>query len=140
MSQQTRPTRPVRLGVKIAIGVAIAAAMPLFTACGSSGSADAAPSSASTPGPAQKLADLDGDKHPADDYQHALDALAPKCTQDEEHLAALANGTFEDLRKNNVTDESELSVLQHLSASVPKGAKTDCQSVAAAYAVLREQH
>lgn len=151
---------------KIAIGAAVAVCAPIFIAGAVSGAKDslgnhsatttatannaaaeprpaqssaAASAKPSTPAPAQMLADLDGDTRPASDYQHALDALAPKCTQDEYHIAALAHGTLEDLQKNGVTDETELSVLQHLNGSVPAGApRMDCQSVAAAYAVLRE--
>jgi hypothetical protein len=96
--------------------------------------------SKSKPGPAQMLADLDGDKHPASDYQQVLDQLTPKCTQDEYTVASYVYATLEDLRKNNITDETELTVLQHLNGSLPGGSgKTDCQSIAAAYLVLREQ-
>jgi hypothetical protein len=94
---------------------------------------------AATPGPAKMLADLDTGRYPVGDYQHALDALAPKCKQDEQHIAGIANGTLEDLQKNGVTDETELSVLQHLDQSIPKGApRMDCVSIAASYATLRE--
>ena len=93
----------------------------------------------STSGPAKMLADLDGGRYPVSDYQHALNALAPKCKQDEQHIAGIANGTLEDLQKNGVTDETELSVLQHLDGSIPKGApRMDCIGVAASYATLRE--
>ncbi|MDJ0342297.1 hypothetical protein QMK19_03725 [Streptomyces sp. H10-C2] len=154
-------------GKKLAIGAAVLAGAPFVIAGAISGAKDnlahhsaasptatvssapettkavtPLPSTASpapsTPGPAQMLADLDGDTHPVADYQRALDSLAPKCTQDKPHIAAIAHATLGDLRKNGVDDETELSVLQHLNASAPGGGTMDCTSVAAAYAVLRE--
>lgn len=154
---------------KIAIGVAVLIAAPPFiagmvagvkdasrhdgtaaaaTPAVSSSRPDAPPSAkpkpspatrAATPGPAKMLADLDAGRYPVGDYQHALDALAPKCKQDEQHIAGIANSTLEDLQKNGVTDETELSVLQHLDQSIPKGApRMDCAGIAASYATLRE--
>lgn len=96
--------------------------------------------SSAAPSPAQMLADLDGDKQPVGAYQAALDALGPKCTQDEAHIAGLGDAGYQDLVKNGVTDETRLTVLQHLSDSLPAGmGKTDCASVLSAYLVLREQ-
>lgn len=168
MSQQPAPApkRPLSRGKKIAIGVVVLIAAPPFIAGVASGVKDsgqhgtaaaaATPSSsqpemkpsekskpsatrAATPGPAKMLADLDAGRYPVGDYQHALDALAPKCKQDEQHIAGIANGTLEDLQKNGVTDETELSVLQHLDQSIPKGApRMDCVGIAASYATLRE--
>jgi len=89
--------------------------------------------------PAQMLADLDGDNHPAGDYQQVLDQLTPKCNEDEYTLASYVFATLADLRKNNIDDETELSVLQHLNESLPDiGQKTECKQIAAAYLVLRE--
>ncbi|MFJ1606505.1 hypothetical protein ACIOHS_24480 [Streptomyces sp. NPDC088253] len=94
---------------------------------------------ASTPGPAQRLADLDGIGRPAGMYQQVLDALAPRCTEDRPRLTAIVNSTLGDLKKNGVDDEDEFSVLQHLEQSVPAGnPRVNCASVAAAYATLRE--
>ena len=162
------PKPPLSRGKKIAIGVAVAVAAPAFIAGMVSGIKDAAhpagtpaaatpttshsgpavravkaspePSrKASTPGPAQMLADLDGNAHPAAAYQRALDALAPKCTQDRKNIAGIGNATLQDLQKNGITDETELSVLEHLNQSLPAGTpRTDCVSIAAAYATLRE--
>lgn len=161
--------RPLSRGKKIAIGVVVLIAAPPFIAGMVSGVKDAGqhdstaasatpvasssrpetkPSAkpkpnpatrAATPGPAKMLADLDAGRYPISDYQHALDALAPKCKQDEQHIAGIANSTLEDLQKNGVTDETELSVLQHLDQSIPKGApRMDCVGIAASYATLRE--
>lgn len=162
------PKPPLSRGKKIAIGVAVALAAPAFIAGMVSGVNDAAHPSgtpaaalpatnhsspavkavkasptasrkADTPGPAQMLADLDGNAHPAATYQRALDALAPKCTQDRKSIAGIGNATLEDLQKNGISDETELSVLEHLDESLPAGSpRTDCVSIAAAYATLRE--
>lgn len=85
------------------------------------------------------LADLDGDTTPLGQYEAALNALEPKCTQDQAGIAALANAGYQDLVKNGVTDETRLSVMQHLAGSVPAGTvRVDCASVLSAYLVLRE--
>lgn len=89
--------------------------------------------------PAQMLADLDGDTSPVTDYQAALNALAPKCTQDEVHIAGLGDAGYKDLVLNGVTDETRLTVLQHLDQSIPASVgKTDCTGMLSAYLVLRE--
>jgi hypothetical protein len=162
------PRRPLSKGKKIAIGVAVLLAVPPFIAGAISGAkgsghhnstaapaashsrpaskaakAPAAPSRKQaahpTPGPAQKLADLDGNAQPVAAYQRALDALAPKCTQGRARIAAIGNATLQDLQENGITDETELSVLRHLNDSLPAGSpRTDCVSIAAAYATLRE--
>lgn len=95
-------------------------------------------SSPAEPGPAQKLADLDGNVRPADQYQKALDAWAARCTERPEQLAGYAYATVEDLRKNGVTDETEYSALVHLKDSIPAGTKMRCDDVAASYLALRE--
>ena len=98
-----------------------------------------APATSASASPAQMLADLDGDTTPVSDYQTALDLLAPKCTQDEYNIAALAYATYNDLVKNGVKDETRLTVLQHLNQSIPDSlGKTDCGQMLAAYATLRE--
>lgn len=100
----------------------------------------AAPVTSAPVGPAQMVADLDGDKSPVADYQAAIDALRPKCTQDAMAIAGLGDAGYQDLVKNGVTDETRLTVLQHLSNSIPASmGKTDCTSILSAYLVLREQ-
>ncbi|MET9036959.1 hypothetical protein [Streptomyces mirabilis] len=163
------PKKPLSRGKKIAIGVGVLIAAPPFiagmvsgvkdTATHETSAAAATPAAShsspaakpsaktkralathpSTPGPAQKLADLDGTGRPASVYQQVLDALAPRCTENRPHLTAVVNATLEDLQKNGVNDEDEFSVLQHLEQSVPAGnPRVNCASVAAAYATLRE--
>ncbi|MGW3025851.1 hypothetical protein [Streptomyces sp. NPDC001221] len=95
-------------------------------------------SSSTTPGPAQKLADLDGDVRPVDQYQKALDAWATRCSEGPEQLAGYAYATVEDLQKHGVTDETEYSALVHLKDAVPAGTKTKCEDIAASYLILRE--
>lgn len=105
----------------------------------SDGTPAAAPATSATASSAQMLADLDGDTSPVGDYQAVLDALAPKCTQDEYHIAALGYSGYNDLAKNGVHDETRLTVLQHLDQSIPASlGKTDCVGMMAAYLTLRE--
>ncbi|MER5922782.1 hypothetical protein [Streptomyces mirabilis] len=163
------PKKPLSRGKKIAIGIGVLIAAPSLVAGvisgvkgaathdtsaaaatpGASHSGPAATPSAkkkralathpSTPGPAQKLADLDGIGRPASMYQQVLDALAPRCTENRPRLTAIVTSTLEDLKKNGVDDEDGFSVLQHLEQSVPAGnPRVNCASVAAAYATLRE--
>ncbi|MGW0833399.1 hypothetical protein [Streptomyces prunicolor] len=102
-------------------------------------SGPAAKPSASTAGPAQKLADLDGIGRPADQYQQVLDALAPRCTEDKPRLTAVVSSTLEHLKKNGVDDEDAFSLLQHLEQLVPAGnPRVNCASAAATYATQRE--
>jgi hypothetical protein len=99
----------------------------------------AAPVAGTAVSPAQMLDDLDGDKNPVADYQAALDALAPKCTQDAVHIAGLGDAGYQDLVKNGITDETRLTVLQHLDQSIPASiGKTDCAGMLSGYLVLRE--
>ncbi|MFJ8361395.1 hypothetical protein [Streptomyces sp. NPDC093984] len=165
------PKKPLSRGKKIAIGIGVLIAAPPLIAGMVSGVKDAAThdtsaaaatpvashsspaakssaktngtlaTHASTPGPAQKLADLDGNGRPASEYQQVLDALAPRCTEDRPRLTAVVNATRQDLKKNGVEDEDDFSVLQHLEQSVPAGnPRVNCASVAAAYATLREEN
>jgi hypothetical protein len=107
---------------------------------GSGATSAAEPATSAPASPAQMLADLDGDVNPVSSYQAAVDALAPKCTQDEVHIAGLGDAGYKDLIKNGITDETRLSVLQHLSDSIPASlGKTDCTAMLSAYLVLREQ-
>lgn len=102
-------------------------------------SSPAAKPSASTPGPAQKLADLDGIGRPADQYQQVLDALAPRCTEDRPRLTTVVSSTLGHLKKNGVDDEDAFSLLQHLEQFVPAGnPRVNCASAAATYATHRE--
>lgn len=99
-----------------------------------------APATSAQASPAQRLADLDGDVSPVADYQAALDALGPKCTQNEPFIAGLGDSGYSDLVKNGVKDETRLTVLRHLATSIPDSlGRTDCAQILSAYLVLREQ-
>ncbi|MDF2269035.1 hypothetical protein P2Q00_26880 [Streptomyces coacervatus] len=124
------------------------------TACGSSNTdtndtstAAAKPASSPSPsthpsappGPDQKLAALDGNLRPADQYQQVLSALAPRCKEDVSHLATVVDTTLKSLKKKGATDEDEFSVLQKLEAWVPAGdPRVNCASKAAAYVAQRQ--
>ena len=126
--------------------ILLAATLPLLAGCfaepstsdSTPGAAGSSVAATRTPGPAQKLADLDGGVRSVDEYQKALDAWAARCTEKPEQLAGYAYATVEDLRKNGVTDETEYSALVHLKDAVPAGVKMKCEDVAASYLVLRE--
>jgi hypothetical protein len=140
----------------VAMGALITAPLLLMaTACDSKGTdaTDAHPSAApvtrasppatptsTPPGPARKLAALDGGLRPADQYQQVLDALAPRCSEDGPHLTTVVDTTRKALRKKGI-DEDEFSVLQNLEVWVPAGRpRTNCMSQAAAYAARQEQN
>ena len=72
-------------------------------------------------------------------YQAALDGLKPLCTENEATLAGEIWASWNDLEKNGVTDETNLSLIGRIKASIPQtAASTDCGQVMAAYLVLRE--
>lgn len=92
------------------------------------------------PGPAQKLAALDGSGRPAEQYQQVLDALAPRCKEDRSGLADVVNGALRNLRRHGVDDADAFGVLQQLERSVPAGnPRVTCASVASAYVKTREE-
>ncbi|WP_128802737.1 MULTISPECIES: hypothetical protein [unclassified Streptomyces] len=89
------------------------------------------------PGPAQRLAGLDGNLRPAEQYAQVLSALAPRCKEDTAHLATVVDTTLKSMKKKGGADtgDDEFSVLQKLEAAVPAGKpKADCAAQAAAYA------
>lgn len=73
-------------------------------------------------------------------YQAALDALAGKCTQSSDgQLAAMGDAAYGQLVAAGVKDETRLSLLQHVAASIPAGSpRLDCVGQMAAYVTLRE--
>lgn len=112
-----------------------AAAKPAASHTGSVATPAAHPSA--SPGPAQKLAGLDGNVRPADQYQQVLDVLAPRCKEDRSQLAAVVDTTVKALKKKG-DDEDEFGVLQQLETWVPAGKpRADCASKAAAYVAQR---
>jgi hypothetical protein len=72
------------------------------------------------------------------DYQAAFDQVTPKCTQTAAQLPAMVEATHKILTDGGVTDETGLTVLQHLGDSIPAGSgPQDCVQLLAAYATLR---
>jgi hypothetical protein len=153
------PRNPLsgRKRTAVAVGTLIAAPLLMVaTACGSkddgghdastaaarpaasrSGAAAPAAHASAPPGPAQRLADLDGDLRPAEQYDQVLSALAPRCKEDRAQLVNVVDTTLKSLKKKAGADEEEdeFGVLQKLESVVPAGKpKADCASQAAAYA------
>lgn len=93
-----------------------------------------------TPSPAQSLAAADQAGGQVSAYQAALDALAGKCTQSSDgQLAAMGDAAYGQLVAAGVKDETRLSLLQHVAASIPAGSpRLDCVGQMAAYVTLRE--
>ena len=130
----------VRYQTRAASPSGTAGDVPASSAAAQPTSAGPSPAASAAVSPAQRLADLDGDAQDVADYQAALDALGPKCTQDQAFIAGLGDTGYRDLVKNGVTDETRLSVLQHLSDSIPASlGRTDCTGILSGYLVLREQ-
>lgn len=88
--------------------------------------------------PASLLASDDGSSNVAA-YSAALDRWQAKCTEDRVTVAGYADFAYRDEQKNGGDDSSRLSVMQHLTRSVPASvAPIDCSGVTAAYLVLVE--
>lgn len=118
-------------------GTSVAAATPSLSP--SASVAQAGKPSASPTGPAERLAALDGNVRPVDQYQQVLDALAPRCTEDRARLTSVIDSTVRDLKAHGVDDEDEFGVLRQLESDVAAGApRVACASRAAAYAGRRE--
>jgi hypothetical protein len=103
------------------------------------------PTTASVKSAASKLAFADlghvPDAATVAKYQSALDSLKPLCTENEATLAGEIWGSWKDLVDNQVTDETNLSLISHITQSIPSDSTpTDCRGVMAAYLVLREPH
>ncbi len=92
---------------------------------------------------AYKLAVYDSHPNPniatVAQYQSALNALKPLCTENESALAGEIWASWSNLESNGVTDETILSLMSHIQDSIPKSmGPTNCKGVMAAYLVLRE--
>jgi len=74
---------------------------------------------------------------PADEMV-ALNALHPGCQEDYPKLDAEAKKALELMQRNGVTDETTLTVLQHLRQSIPPGTPDmNCANQLGAYVTLR---
>ncbi len=68
----------------------------------------------------------------------ALNALHPGCQEDYPKLDAEAKKALELMQRNGVTDETTLTVLQHLRQSIPPGTPDmNCANQLGAYVTLR---
>lgn len=107
--------------------------------CGSTGStgSDNAPSE---PVP-QEIRDLDVSDHdqasPQPAYDQAFTTLEGRCNEQGVGLANEVGEVLKLLKKGGVDDETRLTVMQHMAASVPQGQKMGCADVGAAYVTLR---
>jgi hypothetical protein len=97
---------------------------------------------AALPSPAQQLRDEDIAAGHGDDaaaYDSAFADLSAKCTEQGVPLANEMHATLGPLQKANINDETHLTVMQHVAASIPAGSpKMGCADIAAAYVTLRE--
>jgi hypothetical protein len=138
------------LGLVAAVLIALAGmttpgntALPGINSAGAIAPTPASNATANTNSPAYVLAMYDSKTHPdlatVTRYQAALDSLEPFCTEDEATLAGEVWSSWNDLQKNGVSDETNLSLIGHIKESIPQGAvPTDCRQVMAAYLVMRE--
>lgn len=93
--------------------------------------------------PAQQLRDIDaaihGNASPQAAYDTAFKTLSHDCQEQGAPLANTVGGTLGLLQKDNINDETNLTVMQHLAASIPDGmAKMKCVEVGGAYVALRQ--
>jgi hypothetical protein len=103
-------------------------------------STPAAAGSPSVPVP-QQLRDLDAAAGvnvgtPAA-YDAAFKTLSSRCQEQGVSLGNEVGAILGLLQKSNVTDETQLSVMQHVAQSIPPGQKMGCADIGAAYVTLR---
>lgn len=93
----------------------------------------------SSTGTGSKSAATTAATYPADE-QAALNALHPACVDSDAKLDLYASNALGLLVKAGITDETKLSVLQHLRQSMPaSSAGMKCDEQLGAYVTLREQ-
>jgi len=127
-------------GCVVMLAVIIAVAVVVFKGCGSSSNGGGGQSDIATGIQVLQQFDRDHGNGSADSsaYQAALSMASAKCTNPVKDVARFVENSYTDLVSNGVEDETALSVLQHLNASIPDGSRMDCQGVLAAYLALRE--
>ena len=105
---------------------------------------NAAPATtAATPPVPEQLRDMDiaanVDVQPQSAYNTAFAALSKDCTEQGVPLANEVHATLGLLQKAKITDETHLTVMQHIAQSIPAGSpKMSCADIAGAYVTLRE--
>lgn len=116
---------------------ALAAAAVLF------GAAACSSSSATSETVPQQLRDLDVaagvHAQPQTAYDQAFADLSARCQEQGVGLGNEVGAVLKLLQKNGINDETQLSVMQHMAASIPAGSsKMSCANVGGAYVTLRE--
>ncbi|TQF04054.1 hypothetical protein E6W39_19730 [Kitasatospora acidiphila] len=74
------------------------------------------------------------------DYTRAFDTLSARCQEQGQALADEVGSVLWLLNHNGITDENHLTVMQHLAAPLPIGAKQLCAQVGDGYVSRREEH
>lgn len=137
-----------RKGCGIGCLAAVAVFVVIGIAAGMSGGKSTPTASSSNPAasapqttPAQQLRDEDiaaGHTSSAAAYDSAFADLSAKCTEQGVPLADEMHATLGLLQKADIRDETHLTVMQHVAASIPAGARMKCSDIAGAYVTLRE--
>ncbi|MFF4735882.1 hypothetical protein ACFY2W_08315 [Streptomyces sp. NPDC001262] len=102
-----------------------------------------APASPAMPVP-QQLRDLDvaAGVHAGLEgaYDSAFKALSSRCMEQDVRLGNVVGAVLGLLQKGGVRDENRLTVMQHLTDSIPAGSRMGCADVGAVYVTLRTGH
>jgi hypothetical protein len=124
--------------------LAVAACQPTTTGSSSNGSTTSTSNdSSSTPPVPTQLRDLDQaagvNPQPQAAYDKAFATLSSKCKEQGVGLGNEVGAVLKLLQKANINDETQLTVMQHLAASIPAGSpKMSCADIGGAYVTLRE--
>lgn len=125
--------------------VGLTACQPTDTTGSSSGGGSTTSSndSSSTPPVATQLRDLDVaagvQAQPQSAYDTAFATLSGKCREQGVGLGNEVGAVLKLLQQHSINDETQLSVMQHLSDSIPAGSpKMSCADIGGAYVTLRE--
>jgi hypothetical protein len=70
-------------------------------------------------------------------YDTAFKTLSSRCQEQGVKLGNEVGAILGLLQKGNVTDETRLTVMQHVAQSIPPGQKMGCADIGAAYVTLR---
>lgn len=120
----------------------VAAAVLTLAACGSTPSAPAASAASDQEIGATVLQQFDATNGHGGQavaaYRAELDTLVGKCTNSTKDVTRFVENTYNLEVQHGITDDTALTLLQHLDQSVPDGTKMGCQDVLGAYLTLRE--
>lgn len=117
------------------------AAAPVTATATAAATTTAADSSTPSVPVPQQLRELDIAAGVSPDSQAAYDAafktLSSRCREQGVKLGNEVGAILELLQKGNVTDETQLTVMQHVAQSIPPGQKMGCADIGAAYVQMR---